>query len=80
MVKICMASVSGKKKRRRKYSKGELDRLIDDLIHPLAVHRPELMILGTALRGFVEQNPRETEAKFGRHSLPKIIRKLIESS
>jgi uncharacterized protein (DUF362 family) len=80
MVKNCMASVSGKKKRRRQYSKGELNRLIDDLVHPLADQRPELMILDTFLHACVERNPRETATKFVRYSLPEIIRKIIERS
>jgi hypothetical protein len=75
-----MASVSGKKKRRRQYSKGELNRLIDDSVHPLADQRPELMILDTLLHAYVETNPRETAAKFVRYSFPRIIRKLIERS
>jgi hypothetical protein len=66
----------GKKKRRRQYSKGELNRLIDDLVHPLSDRSPELMILDAVLHGFVEQNPQETVLKFLRYSLPKIIREV----
>jgi hypothetical protein len=68
-----MASLSRKKKRRSRYSKGELNRLIDDIIHPLSDVNPELMILDALLHGFVEQNPPETAIKFIRYSLPKII-------
>ena len=75
-----MAGPSRKGKRRKHYSKGELNRLIDDLVHPLLDKRPELMMLDVVLPGFVEQNANETAAKFVRHSLPKLIRILTERS
>lgn len=80
MVGIFMASASRNRKRREHYSKGELNRLINDLVHPLLDNSPELMMLGVVLHAFVEQNPKETAEKIVRYSLPKIIRKLIESS
>jgi hypothetical protein len=61
------------RKRRRRYSKGELNRLVDDLLHPLYGWNPELMILDAVLHGLVEQNPPETVLKFIRYSLPNII-------
>jgi hypothetical protein len=62
------------RKRRRRYSKGELNRLIDGLVHPLYRRNPELMILDAVLHGLVKQNPPETVLKFIRYSLPKVIR------
>jgi len=37
------------RKRRRRYSKGELNHLVDDLLHPLYGWNPELMILDVVL-------------------------------
>ena len=64
------------RKRRRHYSKGELNRLVDDLIHPLYGQNPELMILDAVLHGLVEQNPPETVLKFIRYTLPRVIREI----
>jgi len=75
-MKVSVTSFSGKKKRRRKYSKGEHNRLIDDLIHPLFDQCSELMLLDAVLHGLVEQNPPETVLKFMRYSLPNIIREI----
>jgi hypothetical protein len=55
------------------YSKGELNRLIDNALHPLFDNNPEFMIVDAILHGLVEQNPSETTLKFIRYSLPKII-------
>ena len=74
-----MTSLAGKKKRGGLYSKGKLNQLVDDLIHPLSERNPELMILDAALHGLVEQNPPETVKKFIRYSLPKIIDEILKS-
>ncbi len=62
------------RKKRRHCSKGELDRLIDELVHPLSDRNHELMIVDAMLHGLVEQNPPETVVKYIHYSLPKIIR------
>ena len=67
---ICM------KKERRHYSKGELNRLIDDLIHPLYGRNPELMVVDVVLHGLLEQNPPETVLKFIRYSLPRVVKEI----
>jgi hypothetical protein len=60
--------------KKRQYSKGELNRLIYDLLHSLYGRNPELVIVDAVLHGLVEQNPPETVVKFIRYSLPRIIR------
>jgi len=64
------------KKERRHYSKGELNRLIDDLIHPLYDRNPELMVVDVVLHGLLEQNPPETVLKFIRYSLPRVVKEI----
>jgi hypothetical protein len=78
VVKVSLVNRCEKKKPRRKYTKGVLNRLIDDLIHPLSSKKPELMLLDAVLHGFVEQNPQEAAVKFIRYTLPKIIKETLE--
>jgi len=73
-----MPRMGSSKKRRSIYSKGELNRLVDDLLHPLFDINPALNLLDTILHGFVEQNPPETALKFLRYNLPSIIQELTE--
>ena len=61
-------------KKQKPYSKGELNRLIDSLLHPLIDRNPAFIITDTILHGLVEQNPSETVVKFLRYNLPKIIK------
>ncbi|TET27187.1 MAG: hypothetical protein E3J73_02890 [Candidatus Bathyarchaeum sp.] len=68
---------SKRKKRRSHYSKGELNLLIDSLLHPLFDRSISFMIADTILHGLVEQNPPETVVKFIRYNLPKIIGEII---
>lgn len=42
---------------------GELNRLIDDLLHPLCGRSPELVIVNAVLHGLLQQNPPETVVK-----------------
>jgi hypothetical protein len=63
------------KKSKKQYSKGDINRLIDTLLHPLFNRSPELMIIDSVLHGLVEQNLTETAQKFMRYNLPKIIKK-----
>ena len=66
-----------RKKKRSHYSKGEINQLIDSLLHPLFDHNPALMIVDSVLHGLVEQNPPETVLKFIRYSLPNIIKETV---
>jgi len=61
------------RKRRNIYSKGEVNRLIDSLLHPLFDLNPAFNIVDTIFHGFVEENPPETALKFLRYNLPRII-------
>jgi hypothetical protein len=64
-----------KKKTPSHYSKGELNKLIDDVLHPLIDSSPELIMVDTVLHGLIEQNPSETTLKFIRYTLPKILKR-----
>jgi hypothetical protein len=45
-----MVTLSGKGKSRRQFSNVELSQFIDEVIHPLSVRRPELMMINAALQ------------------------------
>jgi hypothetical protein len=76
-VKAFPKSSSRKKKKESIYSKGEINKLIDSLLHPLSDRYPTLTIFDSILHGLVEQNPPETILKFVRYNLPKIIEEII---
>jgi len=63
------------RRRRSLYSKGEINRLIDCLLHPLSDINPAFSLADAILHGLVEENPPETALKFLRYNLPRIIGK-----
>jgi len=71
-----MMRTSSRRKKRNTYSKGEINRLIDSLLHPLFDFNPTFNILDTIFHGFVEQNPSETALKFLKYNLPRIVMEL----
>jgi hypothetical protein len=68
-----------KKKIKAKYSRGEVNRLIDGVFHPLFDRSSAFMVVDTLLHGLVEQNPRVTVRKFTRYTLPKIVEEILKS-
>jgi hypothetical protein len=72
-------SIRRNKKRAYHYTKGELNRAIDSLIHPLSKRNPTLIVLDVILHSLVEQKPTETAAKFIGYSLPQLIDELTKS-
>jgi len=68
-----------KRKTRRKtlYTKGEQNKIIDAIFHPLS-ETHWIFRLGDELgHAVVEQDPKQTIIKFVRYSLPQIIRELL---
>jgi hypothetical protein len=61
------------------YTKGELNRAINSLIHPLSKRNPTLVVLDVILHGLVEQKTSETVVKFIRYSLPQIIAEMSKN-
>jgi len=66
-------------KRESIYSKGEVNRIIDSLFHPLFDFFPALTIADTIFHGLIEQSPPETALKFLRYNLPRIIEELTKN-
>lgn len=80
-----MNSSKGKKrvskttrKTRRPYTKGELNKLIDSMIHPFCEEDKRFILLDGFLHALVEQNPPVTVRKFVKYNLPEILKHLDE--
>lgn len=65
-----------RRSRPRPYTRGELNRAIDALVHPLAKRDTRLFALDAALHALVEKNPPVSVRKFVRYDLPLILSKL----
>jgi len=55
------------------YTKGEINKLIDSLCHPLSKANPAMLILDGFLHGLVEMNPPQSARKFLKHNIPTLI-------
>ena len=64
------------RKKHQLYSPGDLNRMIDSLLHPLARKDPRLWAVDTLLHAIVEQNPESTAKKFIRYNLPEITKEV----
>ena len=61
----------------RPYTKGELNKTVDALLHPLVKVDPWFLVFDGVIHGLVERNPPETVAKFVQYNLPKLIAELL---
>ena len=61
------------------FTDGELNKLIDSLMHPMAREDPWYWALDGVLHGMVEQDPPVTARKFLRYNAPKIVRQVLRN-
>jgi len=66
------------RKRRSTYTEGEVNKLIDSFLHPIARQDPYFWVVDTVLHGLVEQDPRVTLDKFIRYNLPEILEQAMK--
>lgn len=66
------------RKRRSPYTDGEVNKLIDSFLHPIARRDPYFWVADTLLHGLVEQDPGVTLDKFIRYNLPKILEQALK--
>ena len=72
-----MTSVRKKRRRRKQpYSKGALNRMIDDVLHPLYKINGGFVLVDGVLHGMVESDPPQSVVKFIRYNLPKILEQM----
>lgn len=69
---------TSKKKAGRIYSKGQLNYIIDDAIHPLADKNAGFLLADEILHMLVEQDLGVSLRKFVRYNLPQIIKRVAE--
>ena len=67
-----------KKMRSMPYTRGQLNRLIDDLCHPFYKENQSLVLVDGVLHGLVERNPPKSVRKFLMFSLPGIIKQVLK--
>ena len=72
----CHSRAQKKKRRYEPYTKGEINKLIDSLCHPLFKTNERYMLLDWLLHGLVEQRPASTIRKFVKYNLPKLIEQI----
>lgn len=65
-----------KKRAHKTYTKGELNKLIDSLCHPLFETNEGFILVDGLLHGLVEQNPQLTIRKFMKRNLRKLIEQI----
>jgi hypothetical protein len=70
----------GRKKRNELFTKGEWNKFIDSILHPLSKKNKGLLVLDGFLHAAVEQNPTESVKKFIKYNLPKILEQKSEKN
>lgn len=66
------------KTRPKLYSKGNLNKVIDDVVHPLCKHNASIIFLDGFFHSLVEQDLPLSVRKFIRYNLPKLLEQLSE--
>ena len=71
-----MTGRSGRKRRGIKVTKGDLNRLIDDVFHRHFSENVGFVIVDGLLHAVVERNPEESVRKFVKYNVPVLVREL----
>ncbi len=61
----------------RTYSKGQLNKMIDSVMHPLFKKDAKFIIVDSALHALVEQNPTLSISKFLKYNLQEIVQQTV---
>jgi len=69
-----MKDAKKRKKASKHPTKGQLNKLIDDLVHPFFKENESLIIVDGVLHGLVEQNPPLSFKKFIKYNLPLMMK------
>ncbi len=64
--------------KRKPYSKGELNRMTDAVIHQLFKEKQGLRFLDGAIHFAIERNPKTSAKKFLKYNLPELIKELLK--
>ena len=69
---------SKKRKRYRFYTPGQINRLVDDLVHPFFRKNEAVRLLDGVLHALVEQNSEVSVQKFVRYNLHDVMKKILK--
>jgi hypothetical protein len=62
----------------RKTTKGKINMLIDEILHPYFNEYPGVIIIDSLLHAINEQNPEVSLRKFFKHNFPKLLRHITK--
>jgi len=62
------------KKSRKTFTTGQLNRVKDDLVHPLLKEDQNYIWVDGVLHGLVEQNPKLSMNKYVKYNVPKLLK------
>ncbi len=68
----------GRRRRALPYSKGDLNNIIDDVLHPFAENETIMVLIDGLLHAIVEGKPSKSLVKFIKFNLPTIIAQLTK--
>jgi hypothetical protein len=71
---------TGRRNRTTPYTVGEINKLIDGLIHPLAEKDKSFILLDGVLHALNERDPPQSLRKFVKYNLPEIIKRIEKAS
>lgn len=69
-----------RRKRGSPYTVGEINKLIDVLIHPLAERGKSFILVDGVLHALNERNPPQSLRKFIKYNLPEIVKRIEKDS
>lgn len=69
-----------RRKRKKMYSQGELNKLVDAICHPLAANDKRFYVVDGLLHFLIERAPLLTVRKYLRYYLPEILKEFSEKS
>lgn len=67
-----------KMRKRKKLSKGQLNKIVDTLAHPYFEEYPVLILIDGAVHGLIERNVRTSIRKFVKYNAPLILKELLK--
>ena len=67
-------------KKKRLYSKGEKNKIVDSLLHPFYRKSQLIRIVDGIIHGLIEQDTKSSARKFVKYNLPEIVKELIKNS
>ncbi len=64
------------RKRPKRYTKGELNKLVDSLIHPLFNENSSFVLVDGLIHSMIERDPPQSVMKFMKYNLPELLKQL----